>query len=268
MTDMYSQSCVGREYEAEDFSDVSEAADGASLRQCIKTHIEKMGFTDFAFINLQRVDTVQRALNTLPEELLHYYSENEFYNQDMVIARALHRDDPFCSSSVYDYLDYAPFVSDMTQTMQAIYTLHKQYGYNDFYHMPYQDDCTRFLLSVSVRGDCPVDFCSRITDVNYQLGKLSAAIAVAVSHRLTDLLPGERQPPCISPKALLALDILANHDITVEQLAKKLRISTVTANHHLRLARCAMQVKTNYAAIKKALAYGLIRFNHVPSAND
>jgi len=67
--------------------------------------------------------------------------------------------------------------------------------------------------------------------------------------------------PLINPKPLRVLMTLANSDYSILQVADCLHISVVTANKHLESVRKTLGVRTNYAAIKKALCEGYIEYH-------
>ena len=77
----------------------------------------------------------------------------------------------------------------------------------------------------------------------------------------SELLGDERLLPraiTINPRPLEVLEMLANNDMNITQVAGALGINVVTANRHLQAARRAYGVKTNYAAIRQAILNKLI----------
>ena len=242
-----------------------------SLKKCIHSIVERLGFTHFSFINANRADVEQIILNTLPESIvLEYYNECLF-DQDMIVQRALsHPQTGFVASSIHDYVNKAPFQSAMTRCMNCIYQLNKSHGFYDFYHIPmrcspHNDIEHRYLFSVTIRGLNPFDFGAKVLAAESSLVLLAEAIAQSVIHHASDLLPKDHPSvTTIRPKPLRVLNLLANSDCTIEQIANDLSISVVTANHHLKSIRNHFNVKTNYAAIKKALLTKLITYQSPP----
>ena len=242
-----------------------------SLRECIQSIIERLGFTHYSFINTSRTDLEQTNLNTLPKTLVREYHLDCLHDHDMILQRALsHPQSGFLASSIHDYLNRAPFKSVMIQCMDCIYQLNKSHGFYDFYHIPtgYPHcegvECC-YLFSVTTIGLNPYDFAARITQAQSSLLLLAEAITHMVTHNARELLPDD--PPVvekINPKPLRVLSLLANSDTTIEQIARDLSISKVTANHHLKTIRNHLSVKTNYAAIKKALLTRLITYDYGP----
>jgi DNA-binding CsgD family transcriptional regulator len=62
------------------------------------------------------------------------------------------------------------------------------------------------------------------------------------------------------PLAFEALNVLANRDYTVAQVADELNITAATAGKHLEAVRRSLGVRTNHKAIKIAIQNELIRY--------
>ena len=242
-----------------------------SLKKCIQSIIGRLGFTHFSFINASRLDLEQTNLNTLPKTLVREYHLDCLHDHDMILQRALsHPQSGFLASSIHDYLNKAPFKSAMIHCMDCIYQLNKSHGFYDFYHLPtgypHCDgiECC-YLFSVTIRGLNPYDFGDKVSEAQSSLLLLAEAITHSVTHNASDLLPKDLPSAItIKPKSLRVLNLLANSDCTIEQIAQDLSISKVTANHHLKNIRNHFNVKTNYAAIKKALLTKLISYQSPP----
>ena len=261
---------INQEKEFGYYADLAQIETEQELATRIGNIVSRLGFSDYTFINLECADTVQHELNTLPELLVQEYYDRDLYAQDMVLQRAMNTRAPFFSSTIHDYVAFAPFNSDMTKTMKTIYELNKSFGYYDFFHIPIKTEYAYLLFSVSIRGASPIDFKEKSKAAKRSLILLSEALENIINNQFPMLLPTKAKDTTINPKPLRVLNTLANNDLTIEQVANKLCISVVTANQHLKTVRQCLGVKTNYAAIKRALAEGLIQLDRTPGlgAND
>lgn len=244
--------------------DFYRSSDSKDFSHRILTTVNRMGFTDYSFINLDCANTLQNALSTLPKAMLSDYYKHDYYANDMVLQRGISNSSVFLSSNIYDYISRAPFDCEMTQIMNSIYQLYKIYGYYDSYNIPCNSPQGHYLLSVFIKGLSPVDFRHKVLGLEQSLILVGEAIESTLNKRFAKLLPTREAEPFINPKPLRVLNTLANSDLTIEQVAKKLSISVVTANQHLKTVRRSMSVKTNYAAIRRGLSEKLIKYEGMP----
>ena len=243
------------------FFDLSQAGDIHSFKQHIKNIITDLGFSDYSFIQLARPDIYQPDLSTLPKEMMSQYCNEALYTHDMTLRKALNASECFYRSTLDDYIDHAPFNSAMTEAMNTIQKLNQQYGFYDYYHVPVKQYEVPVLLLVTMRGITPVEFRDKTRGKETSLQILCKAIHSVLHKRFPSNCYSTRNFISINPKPLRVLSTLANNDLTIEHVARKLNISVVTANQHLKTVRASLGVKTNYAAVKRTILAGLIRFN-------
>jgi DNA-binding CsgD family transcriptional regulator len=256
------------------FADFFRSSDIPTLRAHINDIIRDLNFSDFLYTRLDNPGTPQLLLNTLPEELLSSYCENQYFKHDMRVAHAKNNSQPFFSSTIHDYLADAPFSSDMTSCMDGILQLNRSFGYYDYYNIPIlgKGCSTQALLSVTQRGMSPVDLKNTVRGGESTLHLLSEAIEAVVarkfSREIVGINHGKYSQLKLTPKPLRVLSTLANNDYNINEVAEKLSISVVTVNQHLKTVRNKLGTKTNYAAIKQAILSNLIQFSHQPNCVD
>jgi DNA-binding CsgD family transcriptional regulator len=255
---------MNREIQFGYFAELNASRSEDELKAKILDIVNRLGFSDYSVVNLDCIHEAQYPLNSLPAPLVRSYYEKRLYTEDMIIQRAIDNTDPFLSSLIHEHVDSAPYNSDMTRKMAAIYELNKSFGYYDCYHIPYRTPNCYFLLSVVGRGVSPVDFQNLIKESKQSLHLLTDAIVFMLSNRFSKLLPTRAEDLTINPKPLRVLNTLANNDLTIEQVAKKLSISVVTANQHLKTVRTKLGVRSNYASIRRCILTGIIKYDEAP----
>jgi DNA-binding CsgD family transcriptional regulator len=255
---------MNREIQFGYFAELNAARHEDELKAKVLDIVNRLGFSDYSVVNLDCIHEAQYPLNSLPTPLIRSYYEKRLYTEDMILQRAIDNTDPFLSSLIHEHVDSAPYNSDMTRKMTAIYELNKSFGYYDCYHVPYKTQNINLLLSVVARGVSPVDFQNLIKESKQSLLLLTDAIVFMLSNRFSKLLPIRAEDLTINPKPLRVLNTLANSDLTIEQVAQKLCISVVTANQHLKTVRTKLGVRSNYASIRRCILTGIIKFDEAP----
>jgi DNA-binding CsgD family transcriptional regulator len=265
VTDNYTiPRAVNREIQFGYFAELNATRSEDELKAKILDIVNRMGFSDYSVVNLDCIYQPQQQLSSQPPPLLKLYYERRLYTEDMILQRAINNTDPFLSSLIHEHVESAPYSSDMTRKMAAIYELNKSFGYYDCYHIPYKTDNSYLLLSVVSRGVSPVDFRNLIKESKQSLQLLTDAVVFMLSNRFSKLLPTRAEDLTINPKPLRVLNALANNDLTIEQVAQKLCISVVTANQHLKTVRTKLGVRSNYASIRRCILTGIIKFDEAP----
>jgi DNA-binding CsgD family transcriptional regulator len=255
---------MNREIQFGYFAELNASRSEEELKTKTLDIVNRLGFSDYCVLNLDCIYEQQYQLSSLPTPLVRGYYEKRLYTEDMILQRAINNTDPFLSSVIHEHVESAPYRSDMTRKMAAIYELNKSFGYYDCYHIPYKTHNSNLLLSVVSRGVSPVEFSSMIKETKQSLNLLADAIAFVIGNRFSKLLPVRSEESVINPKPLRVLNTLANNDLTIEQVAQKLCISVVTANQHLKTVRNKLGVRSNYASIRRCILAGIIKFDEAP----
>ena len=211
-------------------------------------------------------DIDSKLLVTGPKEMLSAYFDQNFMKYDMILPYTEQSIEPIFLSEIREYAAKSPFENETTRGMKAIYELNKSYGFYDYYNIPIKalNGEGNVLFSVTIRGYGPTEIKRAVEESKVALLLLCEAIDFVVTHKFSDDLIGERvatsEGITINPRPLRVLQALANNDFNIMQVAEHLNISAVTANKHLETARKVLAVRTNYAAIKKAVLNGLINY--------
>jgi DNA-binding CsgD family transcriptional regulator len=255
---------VNKEVQYGYFAELDESRNEEELKENVLNIIKHLGFSDYSVVNLHCIYEPQHQLSSMPTPLVRSYYENRLYTEDMILQTAINLAGPFLSSTIHDHVETAPYSSDMTRKMAAIYELNKSFGYYDCYHIPCKTHNRYLLLSVVARGVMPNDYLKLIAETKLSLSLLMDAIVFVLRNRFSKLLPVREEDLTINPKPLRVLNTLANNDLTIEQVAHKLCISVVTANQHLKTVRTKLGVKSNYASIRRCILTGIIKFDETP----
>ena len=247
------------------YLELSSAKDVGEFRQKIDAVINRLGFSEYAFVRLASLEDSEELISVTPDLIDAYYKEG-FHEYDLALRYANEHARPVFRSTINEYVFQAPFNCDHTRCMREIDELNKSFGYYDFYNIPAKakNGNGHVLLSVTRRGLTPVQLKCKVEECYSDLQLLCDAIDfVSIRKFPGELLGGEKQKAriiTINPRPLLVLDMLANNDLNITQVAEKLGINVVTANRHLQVVRKAFGVKTNYAAIRQAILNKLIEY--------
>ena len=236
------------------------------LNQRILKIIEGLGFSDYSVVWLCSIaDEKARQLCSFPTELIKAYYDKKYYEHDILLEQTKVIFSPSNSSEIQNYLGSAPFITEWTEVMNDINHLNRAFGFYNHFTLPIksQDNAGNAILTVAIRGALPDALNKQFSEVWRELRALCEAIDVVATRDypaefLCEVLPEFNVS--INEKPLRVMATLANNDFTIGQVADSLCISVVTANKHLENCRKALGVRTNYAAIKIALANGLIEY--------
>lgn len=247
------------------FVQLSSAKDVGEFTQKVDDAVKRLGFSEYAFVRLNDVKDL-RELITVAPALIDAYRNGGLYEYDLGIQYANNNVRPVFRSTINEYVFKTPFDFDHKHCMREIDELNRSLGYYDFYNIPAKafNGNGQVQLTVTQRGLTPIYLKDKVKKCVTDLELLCRAIDVVSTRKFhRDLLEEENREAraiAINPRPLLVLDMLANSDMNITQVASTLGINVVTANRHLHAARRAFGVKTNYAAIRQAILNKLIVF--------
>lgn len=253
------------------YTELSRARDIAEFKQQILAVVNRLGFSDFAFLRLENIVGELSLgegdkLFTNPKEQVDIYCREGLYEQDLQIAYARENTIPVFMSDIYGYACEAPFQTEFLRRNQQIYALCQRFGYFDYYCIPMQACCYKgkVLFGVSQRNLNTVEFKAKIAPCKLTLKLLGEAIDHIGTVKFSDFVIGQGQEDApavnIRSRPLQVLNTLANQDMGTRQVADRLGISVDTVNQHLAIARKALRAKTTIGAIKNAVLAGLIDY--------
>lgn len=249
------------------YTEFVKARDVEDLKNRIARIVNRLGFADFSFMRLDCTEQVHASiLLAFPSQFCKTYCDENFNKRDILIPFVNGELKPMYLSEFYDYALRSPVDVVMTRAIREIRRLNENFGYFDAYHIPLvsRNGVDRVMLSVTEKGLSPIDFKLKMESCETTLQILAEAIDAIVTEKFPELLikrDEQKGAISINPAPLRVLDALANSDLKLGQVAKKLCISIVTANKHLESARRVLGVQTNFAAVRKAILMGLIRFD-------
>lgn len=255
MTDNYYQSLIG-------------VVDTRDLIQQIDAAVQALGFCDYAFLWPVGTGFETEWLTTLPSDLTKTYFEHQLNMGDPALQYAECSTRPISLSSLFDPIAELGLDIPIVRTVEALYQLYKSFGYYDFFLVPCPSAAGEgnVLLSVAMRRGSALEFKRLVARSDERLIQLCRAVDCVLCER-SSLLPGlqtfnKQSLVKITPKALQALDLLANNDFKHHQIAEKMCVVPATVNDHLASARQAIGVNNSHAAIKYAVVNGLIEYEY------
>ena len=236
------------------------------FKQRIHKIVNAMGFTDFIFMRMERnwqSNSQQGLLHSLPAEFMRIYLANCMHAYDLLIPYGKNNTQPIFSSQAYGYIDNAPFEIDLVQNNRTLRQLYRRFRYFEHYVIPMNacDGGGNVQLILTDRGADKSDFQSKVTPMMPACRLLCNAIdTVSTKIFPSSFINSKNTAVNITQKSLRLLKNMANHDCSITQLAEEMCISPITAHQHIAIARKALGVQTNIAAIIKAFKAGLINF--------
>jgi DNA-binding CsgD family transcriptional regulator len=237
------------------------------LHELMVEHITALGFTDYAI--LKAVTYVSHGitdiLTTLPDEYIKEYQTTWRGNPDPCVEYAANNTAPVLYSDIKGALNALPFTLSDLYKVEEVLALYKPYDINDVLLIPMAvttkgNTNVMLVMKRGLNSEAMRHFAEKHVP---QLQVMASIIASSLSKRF------QRVPfrcktttkPLINPRPLKMLATLANNDYVIFQAAESLHISVVTANKHLETVRKLLGVRTNYAAIKKAVQEGYIEYD-------
>ena len=237
------------------------------LHQLMAQYVKDLGFSEYAI--LRAVSGIGNGmtdiLTTLPDEFIREYQTTWCASSDPFVDYAIQNTAPALYSEIKNSLGALPFKVFDLDKVEAVLGLYKRYDIDDVLVVPMAvtSGGNTILMLVMKRDVAPAAL-RMLTDMQIpQLQVMASIISAAMGDRFKGV-PFRRKAtmkPLINSKPLRVLMTLANNDCSISQVADRLHISVVTANKHLESVRKNFGVKTNYAAIKRALREGYIEYH-------
>ena len=249
------------------YLELKSSTDVNDLIEKIVWSINRLGLSDFTFVPLERDQDYEKKkgiLSTLPLEYWKLFRKEELFIHDMLVSFFRENAHPSHTSHIYTYYCDAPFENEITRTCRAIRQLQHAFGFFENYAIPITtSDSDTYLFILSQQNMDPTAFQTSTKGKTAQLRALGHAILKVCNTKFPKQL---RRPPAkvvdISPKPLRVLATLANCDMSINSVAKKLCISHITAHQQIAVARKALNKNTNNGAIKEAIRMGLIKYKY------
>lgn len=248
------------------YSELGESRCLNDFKQRIDIAVNRLGFQDYIFVDLESNGHDEQLINTFDNGLMVRYRDEKLYEYDMTFGYARENLQPIFHSSLQNYIAQSPVTNDLVRGMRAIDHQNKLFGYYDFYNTLASGvrGAGNVMFCVSQRGLNPTELQQKASGCAPALQLLCEAIDFVATKKFSSYFSPEKpaaEQIVITPKPLLVIETLANHDLTIAQVADRLSIGKVTASKHLETVRKALGVKTNHGAIRKAVALGLIEYS-------
>lgn len=249
------------------FSELSLARDFNDFRRQIILALKPMGLTDFSFVHLNADgDADSLVLTTIPKGISQSYFDQGLYDEAPTIPFSDKNNSTPFQTEPDSHVKLTAFERAIAGPNREIHKINKSQGFYGFYNLPANsfDGTGKVMFQLIQRDGDSTAFRDKIEQFMRPLELLSEAIDMLVIQRFA-VTVGLKKPPSevtykLNPAPLRVLQHLANNDLNIRCLAEKLCISVVTANKHMETVRKNLGVRTNYAAIKKGLIIGLIKF--------
>lgn len=248
------------------YFELSSAEDVGDFKRRIENIVKRLGFGEYAFVRLATVEG-SIELVSITRDLINAYEKAGLYEYDLALKHAFEHTQAMFRSEVNEHIFQAPVAyGEYTRCAHEINELNKSFGYFDYYTIPIKarNGNGNVAFSVTRRGQSPTELKRRVQQCVSDLQLLCEAIDFVSTRKFAkDLLGREDQESRvikINPRPLEVLDMLANNDLNITEVAARMGINTVTANRHLQAARKAFGVRTNHAAIKQGILNKLIEY--------
>ena len=243
------------------FWELARAKDFHEFSQRIKSIINRMGFTDFAFPRLNTTGMQLGTLNT-NREIENLYESEGFIGYSLVAKHGHVATTPIFSSTIEQYISNSPFETEIFKRNHAFYRVCKCYGYYDFYFIPIKalNGNGNAMLSVFTKKMESSGFQCQIAKHKQDLNQLAQAIDYIGTRKFPEsfLHSKENSLITVTPAPLQLLTTLAKDNITLKIAASQLGISLNTANKHIANIKHALGANTQAAAVYLAIKEGLI----------
>ena len=247
------------------FAELSLAKDFNDFKLRAFRALNQLGFYEFSFLHINKhADADSLVLKTLPKAMLQGWLDDGLRFHRATGPFSDQAKPGLFQERVGDFMNPAAAAFNEIQPITDNYKISKSKGFYDFCNLPADsfDESGKVILQLMHRGDDPTAFRERIKESITSLHLILTAIDMIVIQRFAVDVGLKCHPSKdvykLNPAPLRVLHNLANNDLNIQCLAHKLCISVVTANKHLETVRKILGVRTNYAAIKKALIVGLI----------
>lgn len=248
------------------YFELSSAKDVSDFKRRIENIIKRLGFGDYGFVRLASVEHSRELISITPD-LIRAYDKAGLYQYDLTLVQAMEQTTPIFRSQINEHVFQASFTyGEYTRCMREANNLNKSFGYYDYYNVPIKarNGNGHVVLSVTCRGLSPTGLKRKVQRCISDLQLLCEAIDFVSTNKFADDLLGlegqERRTIKINSRPLEVLNMLANSDLNITEVAARMGINTVTANRHLQAARKAFGVKTNHAAIRQGILNKLIQY--------
>lgn len=238
-----------------------------SFSQHIIAIVNQLGFSDYIFLRTNKNWNSALPcglLHSMPDEWLQMYRNEHFYEYDLILEYAKCNTLPIFSSQIYDYVDRAPFEIELTYNNRRLIQFYRRLGCLDQYNVPQTafNGSGHVMLQVCMIGAQRKRLQSQVERTVEALRCLCSAIDEVSTRKYSALFIDQYDKPVvIGSKPLRSLSLFARSDMTINELAGHLFVSPITAHNYIADARKALGVKTNIAAVMKALKLGLISFD-------
>ena len=248
-------------FEMRIYQTLSQARDIPELKRMLLDALQRLGFSDYSFIQLNRREEVETHLYTTPDEFPRIYLGEGIYEHDLVLSYAAVNTEPIYQSTIDEFLKKASIKTENFFKNELIQRHVKAAGFLDYYNIPIPATTgqSNALLSITAKNVDPKDFARRAETHKNHLHILCKAVdyvgTLKFPHLFLDNIPTEIK---IFPKPLRLLTLLAKEDVTLQEAADIMGITRSTANAHVAAIKEALSTKTLWGSVFKASQLGLI----------
>ena len=245
------------------YREFNNAEDPHDLRQRVLTELNRLGFSEYSFLRLNRVQNPAGGDALIPTELLSSYSDQTAQQCGLMLRASF-------NSTRNRHLS-ALFYCVASATTTTLHISGDQYvlivgndGAGCFLIMVGQPAGNRYLWSSGPdQHQQPPDSCDfqqRVARNQYALSLLATTIEAVGTNRFPCLF--KREPDAggaaVTPRPLRLLNTLAKRDATLREAADHLCLSTDTINKHVAAAKSALGTNTLTGTLWKDLKAGLM----------
>lgn len=227
--------------------------------------VKSFGFCNYAYILCRNSEDVLKNVWAYPEVSRDLYVTERLSRYDIMLNHVMRSEQGILQGDIVRQCSLLSFQHDIFHFNTQIYEMVRSLGMLDYYNFGFNPACSienrgfgRAVLSIGAVGMSEPEFHTRIKKYEYRLqlfGRIFDYVGYYRNYGFTfqnpifDALRG-------TPRRVL--DVLANKNINVTQVAKELKLSQRTVAQALDDARTELDVPTNIRAVVEAVKRGII----------
>jgi hypothetical protein len=227
--------------------------------------VRSLGGTDFSLTRMaSKNPAIAMVLGTTPRAMTDHYKHKNVWMHDLMIQYAADpaNTKPMYQSTIDDFIEKATFLSETIRSNRETRQFIQGYGYMDYYDIPISaaNGNGNVLMAVTAKKLDLADFQCFVESKKYLLQIIGRAVDYVGTRKFPEsfLDAEESRTIKITPKPLRLLTAIAQQNLTLAEIAKKLHITQSAANQQMAAAKAAFGAKTIGHAIYCALKAGLI----------
>ncbi|TQV69866.1 hypothetical protein FKG94_22195 [Exilibacterium tricleocarpae] len=238
----------------------SSADTPAELRRRLQEEVAQLGFSEYAFLRLDRVATPAASEALMPTELLSSCSERVAQRCGLMLQAGIADARNRHLSALFHWVAAAETDARAIKNHQSVLIVGAQ-GAGYYLVITGRPGANGYLWMSGPGQARDTDaFHQRVENNQYALNLLATTIEAVGTSKFPTLFRHQNrgQANTITPRPLRLLNTLAKRDATLREAADRLCLSTDTINKHVAAAKATLGTNTLAGTLWQALQAGLI----------